>query len=51
MVTKFAKHSILDVWRGSECASECNSTTSYTNVATEAILKNGNFHSVEYRRY
>ena len=51
MLNNLAKGSIVDVWRGPECTSECNSIKSYKKVAAEAILKSGNFYSVKYRRY
>ena len=40
MLNNFAKDSIIDVLRGSECASESNNIKSYQKIAAEAILKN-----------
>ena len=39
MLTNFAKDFIIDVLRGSECASESNNIKSYQKIAAEAILK------------
>ena len=55
MLNNFAKNSIIDSWRGPECASESNSiksynTKSYKTDAAEGILKNGKFYSVKYRK-
>ena len=46
MLTNFAKFSIIAIWSGLECASECSSVKSYKKVAAEAILKNRNVQSV-----
>ena len=51
MLNNFAKVSVIDVWRDPESEFECNSIKSYEKATVEAILKNGNFRSVKYRRY
>ena len=38
------------LWRGLY-ASECKNIKSFKKVAVQAILKNGSFHSIKYRRY
>ena len=48
MLTNFAKGFIINIWGGSGCASEYNSIKSYKIVAAEAIMKNEDFHNVEY---
>ena len=55
MLNNLAKGSIIDVWWGPECASECDSINFYKTIMqqklsnlTEAIMKNGNFYSVKY---
>lgn len=45
MLTNFAKFSIIAIWSGLECASECSSVKSYKKFAAE-VLKNRNVQSV-----
>ena len=47
--TDFTKGSIIDVWGGPECASECNNIKSY-EVTAESVQKNRNCHTLEYPR-
>ena len=51
MLTNLARSCMIDVQRSPECTSKCDSIKLKKKVAATAILKNGNFHSVKYRRY
>ena len=51
MLTKFGKCSIIDVWGGPDSALECNSMKSDTKSCSRSYSKNGNIHSIKYRRY
>ena len=43
MLSNFSKGSVMDVWRGPECVSECGSIKSYEWVAAETILSKWKF--------
>ena len=51
MLTKFAKDSIIDIWQSFECTPECNTMKSQKKSCTRSDPENGNFQSLEYRRY